>query len=74
MEVKGSIMSGDLGDMEVFGGAWKSEGIVEKGWEERRRIACVMVGWKRPPLMGEYARRWVGRTWPSVKKLERNLF
>ncbi len=24
------------------------EGL-EKGWEERRRIACFMVGWKRPP-------------------------
>jgi hypothetical protein len=32
-----------------------------------------MVGWKMPAWMGEYALRWVGRTWPSVKKVERYL-
>ena len=35
--MKGSIISGNLGDMEIFG-VWRSEGIM-KGWEERRRIA-----------------------------------
>jgi hypothetical protein len=41
--VKGSIMSGDLGEMEKLG-VGRSEAIGENGWEERRRIACVMVG------------------------------
>lgn len=72
LEVKGSIISGDLGDIETLG-VGRSEEVVEKGWGERRRIAWVMVGWKRPPWTGEYAQRWVGRTWPSVKKVERTL-
>lgn len=43
-----------------------------KGARERRRMACVMVGWKRPPW-GEWARRWQGRVWPREKKSERIL-
>jgi hypothetical protein len=44
--------------------AWERlEGSSENGWEERRRIASVIVGWKRPPWE-EYALRCVGRTWP----------
>jgi hypothetical protein len=31
--------------------------------EERRRMASVKVGWKRPPW-GECLSLWVGRTWP----------
>lgn len=54
-------MSGDEGEMETFG-VERGEEVEEKGWEERRRIACVIVGWKRPPWTGEYAPRWVGRT------------
>jgi hypothetical protein len=46
--VKGSIISGDLGDMEASG-LFSSRGVAENGCEERRRIACVVVGWKRPP-------------------------
>ena len=65
-------MSGDEGEMETFG-VEREEMVEEKGWEERRRIACVRVGWKRPPWTGEYAPRWVGRTWPREKKVERNL-
>lgn len=70
--MKGSTISGDLGEMETSG-VGRLCGVGEKGCEERRRIACVIVGWKRPPWMGEYALRWVGRTWPTVKKVERNL-
>ena len=47
-EVKGSKISGDLGDMETSG-LIRLGGVAEKGCEERRRIACVVVGWKRPP-------------------------
>lgn len=61
-------------DGEDFGGneekekeEEEEEGDVEEGteydWEERRRIACVIVGWNRPPK-GECWSRWVGRTWP----------
>lgn len=35
-------------------------------------MACVMVGWKRPPY-GECARRWHGSVWPREKKVERSL-
>jgi len=46
--VKGSIISGEEGEVETFGvgSGWLVE---EKGCEERRRIACEMVGWKSPP-------------------------
>ena len=44
-----------------------------KGPRLRRRMACVMVGWKRPPW-GEWAVRCVGRTWPREKKVERRLW
>jgi hypothetical protein len=42
------------------------------GWAESRRIACGMVDWKAPPW-GEYRRRWVGRTWPRLKNVDRAL-
>lgn len=35
-------------------------------------MAWVIAGWKRPPW-AECFSRWVGRTWPEVKKLEKNL-
>ena len=35
-------------------------------------MAWVRAGWKGPPK-GEWRRRWQGRTWPEVKKLETNL-
>lgn len=34
---------------------------------DKRRMASVKVGWKRPPCW-ECFKRWVGRTWPYVKK------
>jgi hypothetical protein len=36
-------------------------------------MAWVMLAWKRPPW-GECIERWVGRTWPAVKKVARSLF
>lgn len=39
ISIKGSSEEEEL---DVFAEA-------SKGWEERSRIACVMVGWKRPP-------------------------
>lgn len=48
------------------------DGEVGGGGAERRRMACVIVGWKRPPK-GEWARRCVGRTWPMAKKVEKVL-
>lgn len=65
-------MSGEESEGEGGGagvrGCW---GMVKGGWE-RRRTASVMVGWKGPPW-GEWARRWVGRVWPRVKKVDANL-
>lgn len=54
-DVKGSEMSGLLGWKEAFD-ACSSGRPCEKGWDDRRRIAWVIVGWKRPPC-GEYAER-----------------
>ena len=68
----GSMMSGLFGDMETSGFD-RLDWEAENGGEERRRIAWVIVGWKRPPCAGEYALRCVGRTWPRVKKVERAL-
>jgi hypothetical protein len=67
------MTSGDLGlidgvECDVFGICL----VEEKGWEERRRMAWVMVGWKSPPY-AECAARWVGRTWPKLKKVESAL-
>lgn len=42
------------------------------GGKESRRMACVKAGWKGPPK-GECFSRWQGRTWPWVKKVEKNL-
>lgn len=47
--------------------------VFVNGARERRRIACVIVGWKRPPW-GECARRWVGRVWPREKNVARALW
>jgi len=60
-EEKGSIISGDVADIETDGVGRSFEEVV-KGWAESRRIACVIVGWKRPPWRGELAPRWVGST------------
>lgn len=62
--LKGSLIAGEASVFRVF----------ENGCEERSRMAWVRVGWKRPPWEGEYAVRWVGRTWPYEKKVLRNLF
>lgn len=35
-------------------------------------MAWVRAGWKGPPK-GECLRRWQGRTWPWVKKVEKIL-
>lgn len=35
----------------------------EEGGVDRRRIACVTLGWNGPPK-GECLSRWQGRTWP----------
>jgi hypothetical protein len=45
---------------------------VGEGGVERRRRAWVTAGWKGPPK-GECLRRWQGRTWPCVKKVEKIL-
>jgi hypothetical protein len=71
--VKGSVRSGDLGLRE--GEEWEVLGLgseAENGWAERRRIAWVMVGWKRPPC-GEYLVRCIGRVWPNEKNADVNL-
>lgn len=39
---------------------------------ERRRTASRRVGWKSPPN-SECAVRWVGSTWPNVKKEDKIL-
>lgn len=56
---------------DVCGGAAGDAGWL-KGWEERSRMACVIVGWKRPPNL-EYAARCVGRVWPSMKNVDVKL-
>ena len=71
--MKGSVRSGDFGlsDGEVC----EVLGLVSKeenGCVERRRMACVMVGWKSPPY-GEYLLRWIGKVWPKEKNAEVNL-
>jgi hypothetical protein len=66
--LKGSMRSGLDGDVAGFSG-WS---LLKKGPLESRRMAWVMVGWKRPPNC-EWAERCVGRTWPKVKKVERPL-
>jgi hypothetical protein len=69
-EVNGSVMSGDLGFSE--GEEWAVLGLgseEENGCADRRRIACVMVGWKRPPYC-EYFVRCMGRVWPKEKNAE----
>jgi hypothetical protein len=48
LDEKGSIISGDLRDIDTRGVSAEC-GVREKGCEERRRIAWVIVGWKRPP-------------------------
>lgn len=55
-------------------GSGRSGRSGERGWggRERRRMAWVREGWKGPPW-GEWARRWVGRVCPRVKKREVNL-
>lgn len=69
-DVKGSVMSGDLGlddgkEWVVLGlGSWE-----ENGCAERRRIACVMVGWNMPPYC-EYFVRCIGKVCPNEKKAE----
>ena len=66
--LKGSMRSGLDSDVVGFSGG----SLLKKGPRESRRMAWAMVGWKRPPN-GEWAERWVGRTWPKVKKVERPL-
>jgi len=60
-DVKGSAMSGLRGSREGFVAEVEVGDFWEKGWDDRSRIAWVIVGWKRPPCI-EYAPRWVGRT------------
>lgn len=67
-EEKGSEISGER--MERSTGEGESAG--RNGGCERRRTASRIVGWKGPPC-GEWWRRWVGRTWPRVKKEEKAL-
>lgn len=69
-DVKGSVTSGDFGfkdgeEWEVFG--FGSED--EYGCAERRRIACVMVGWNKPPYC-EYFVRCIGKVCPNEKNAE----
>ena len=69
-EVKGSVILGDLGLSD--GEDWLVLGFnsdEENGCADRRRIACVMVGWKRPPY-SEYFVRCIGRVWPNEKNAE----
>lgn len=51
--------------------SWSKAEVVEGG-RERRRTASRRVGWKSPPN-SECAARWVGSTWPKVKKVDKNL-
>jgi hypothetical protein len=68
-DVKGSDKSGlAIDGFGVSGGSleWMN------GPLERRRMACVIVGWKSPPNC-ECIERWVGSTWPREKNVERTL-
>jgi hypothetical protein len=72
-DVKGSVMSGDLGLSDGEERAVLGLGSEEEnGCAERRRIACVMVGWKGPPYC-EYFVRCIGRVWPNEKNAEMAL-
>lgn len=51
---------------------WLREGMNREGPRDRRRMACVIVGWNRPPNC-ECALRCVGRVWPNVKKVDSPL-
>jgi hypothetical protein len=68
--LNGSTRSGLLSDDAGVLGAVRSS---KNGPRERSRIACVMVGWKRPPN-GEWAVRCVGSTCPNVKNVEMPLY
>lgn len=68
--MKGSVMSGDFGLCD--GEEWVVLGLdseEENGCAERRRIACVMVGWNKPPYC-EYFVRCIGRVCPNEKNAE----
>lgn len=67
------MRSGECGEGSARGGGVGGGVERREVGSQRRRTAWVMVGWKRPPW-GECTRRWVGRTWPRVKKVERNLW
>ena len=43
------------------------------GLDDRRRIACVIVGWNGPPW-GECLERWVGSVCPNVKNAASGLY
>jgi hypothetical protein len=64
-EVNGSLISGLLSFSDAFLESFSERGAsrwsVEKGWLDKRRIACVNVGWNKPPC-SEYACLCVGRT------------
>src|SRR3569833_3577766 len=47
--------------------------VVGGGWAARRRVACVIVGWNRPPS-GEWFSLCVGWVWPRMKMLLKCLF
>ena len=49
-EENGSMISGE--EVAVYCRAKISWAALEKGWEERRRIAWVMVDWNRPACDG----------------------
>lgn len=69
-EVKGSMISGDLGLSEGEDGPDSTVNSEdENGCEDRRRIACDMVGWKSPPYC-EYFVRCTGSVWPNEKNVE----
>lgn len=67
--LKGSMRSGLFREVVGFSGGSLA---AKKGPRDRRRIACAMVGWKRPPNC-ECALRWVGSVWPKVKKVDSPL-
>jgi hypothetical protein len=68
-EVNGSVISEDLYFSEGEELAVLGQGSEENGCADRRRIACVMVGWKGPPYC-EYFMRCIGRVWPKEKNME----
>lgn len=65
-------MSWDEYDLLASDEEENDELAFENGGCERSRIACVIVGWNRPPNE-ECARRWVGRVCPKLKKSENAL-